>query len=64
MKRRGFFDVNIALGFLEIIALIIAIAFVAMQPYFEATTYTRLTGKSVSYWDAVWLDLRIQEQVK
>ena len=37
---------------------------VLLQPKFEAEAYTRLTGKHVGYWDAVWLDLRIQEQVK
>lgn len=35
-----------------------------LQPYFEADAYNRLTGKKVTYWDAVWLDLRIQEQIK
>ena len=39
------------------------IAFV-VQPKFEADAYSRLTGKHVTYWDAVWLDLRIQEHVK
>ena len=30
----------------------------------EAETYTRLTGKQVTWIDAMWLDLRIQEQIK
>ena len=30
----------------------------------EAEAYRRLTGKQVSTWDAIWLDLRIQEQVR
>lgn len=33
-------------------------------PYNEARTYTRLTGKNVSWWDALWVELRVQEQPK
>ena len=40
------------------------LVFAILRPKFEAETYTRLTGKQVTYWDAVWLDLRIQEQVR
>lgn len=32
--------------------------------YFEAKTYNKLTGKNVTTWDAMWVDLRINEQVK
>jgi hypothetical protein len=32
--------------------------------YMEARTYSRLTGKDVSTWDAMWVDLRIQEGAK
>jgi hypothetical protein len=42
----------------------IALAFVALimiQPYMEACAYERVTGKHVSAWDALWLDLRVQE---
>lgn len=44
--------------------LIGTITLAVLQPKFEADTYARLTGKKVTYWDAVWCDLRIQEQVK
>lgn len=30
----------------------------------EAQSFNRVTGKSVTTWDAMWLDLRVQEQVK
>ena len=43
--------------------LIFCLSVIALKPKFEAETYARLTGKKVTYWDAVWLDLRIQEQV-
>ena len=32
--------------------------------YFEAAAYRRVTGKHVTTWDAMFLDLRIQEPVK
>ena len=30
-----------------------------LQPAFEAAAYNRVTGANVTYWDAVWLDLRV-----
>jgi len=29
----------------------------------EAATYNKITGKQVTTWDAMWVELRIQEQV-
>ena len=49
-------------AFVVILAGLLILA--VISPKMEAESYTRLTGKQVSYWDAVWLDLRIQEQVK
>lgn len=48
------------------VVLILSVAgiIIVLEPKFEAEAYTRLTGKHVTYWDAVWLDLRVQEQVK
>lgn len=34
------------------------------RSYFEAKSYNNVTGKQVSTWDAMFLDLRIQEPVK
>lgn len=31
---------------------------------FEASTYNKLTGKNVSAWDAMWVDLRVQENIQ
>lgn len=62
-----------ALGFtpLEkgIVIAIVVLFFLAvgtgiMQPYYEAKAFERVTGKKVGYWDAVFLDLRVQEQTK
>lgn len=46
------------------IFIISVLAIVAIQPKFEADAYTKLTGKKVTYWDAVWCDLRVQESIK
>ena len=35
-----------------------------IQSHQEAAAYGRVTGKGVSWWDAVWLDLRVQEPVQ
>jgi hypothetical protein len=32
--------------------------------YMEAKTYTKLTGKQVTVWEAFWVDLRVMEGVK
>ncbi len=34
------------------------------KSYFEAAAYNRLTGSSVSTWDAMFVELRVQEAVK
>jgi len=34
------------------------------QSYMEARSYNSVTGKNVSTWDAMWIELRIQEPVK
>lgn len=39
---------------------VVVIAIGLIQPYMEARAYERVTGKHVSVWDAVWLDLRVQ----
>jgi len=44
------------LAFLAIIGALI------LPPYFESDAYNRLTGAKTTYWDAVWLELRVQDQ--
>lgn len=34
--------------------------FVAISPYFEAKAFNRVSEKKVTYWDAVFLDLRVE----
>lgn len=35
-----------------------------MASYQEAIVFTKLTGKEVTTWEAMWADLRVQEQIK
>ena len=34
------------------------------KSYFEASSFNAATGKNVSTWQAMWIQLRIQEQSK
>jgi len=42
------------------VLILATIIFVALAPYFEAEAFNRLSEKKVTYWDAVFLDLRVQ----
>lgn len=43
------------------IVIIAAVLIWVVKSSFEASAYARVTGKNVSTWDAMWLDLRVQE---
>lgn len=61
LRRRSDRDsvIGVALG---IISVPLLLAFVWLLPsYFEAKTYRRLTGAEVTMWDAMWVELRVQE---
>lgn len=47
-----------------VLALVFVLSLWPLQSYFEARAYERVTGKRVSTWDAMFLDLRVQEAVK
>ena len=34
------------------------------KSYFEAQSYNHVTGSNLSTWDAMWIDLRVQEGVR
>jgi len=39
-----------------------ALALWVGSSYFEAAAFNRVTGKAVSTFDAMWIELRVQEQ--
>lgn len=42
------------------VLILATIIFVAIAPYFEAKAFNRVSEKKVTYWDAVFLDLRVE----
>lgn len=48
--------------FLATIALVFVITLVMIfiQPVMESRTYNKLTGAHTTWWDAVWVELRVQ----
>lgn len=47
------------------IALIVGgILFMFVQPYMESRTYNKLTGASTTWFDALWTELRVMDNVK
>ena len=50
-------------GTIILLAMVPPIAWV-FSSAMEARTYSRLTGKQVSTWDAMWVELRVQESAK
>lgn len=49
-----------------IVGAFIAAAFLLqlIHPYFESMAYNRITGAKTTYWDAIFLDLRVVEEGK
>lgn len=48
--------------FFTTLVIIGILALCVLQPYFESRAYNRLTGAHTTYWDALWLELRVQDQ--
>jgi hypothetical protein len=53
---------EVVLGVLMLVLLLAIAVFMWIVPsYFEASTYRKLTGANVTTWDAMWVELRVQE---
>lgn len=63
-------DEDIAIGLVTIAvaacAVLVAVAAATwvLPSYFEAKAYNRLTGASATTWDAMWVQLRVQNDSK
>lgn len=58
-------EVDGCLGCGALIALtLISLAVWVVSSHFEAAAYNRATGKNVSTWDAMWVELRVQDGAK
>jgi hypothetical protein len=51
-------------GLLSILVVGSILIFGLLQPHFEASAYNKATGANMSYFDAVFLDLRVQAPPK
>lgn len=54
---------------LPIVGIVCAVLLFAIIPwvlssYFESTSYNRLTGATTTTWDAMWIELRVQNEGK
>jgi len=47
--------------FFAAIGIAIVLAFSVFGWYNESATYNRLTGAHTTWWDAVWVELRVQD---
>lgn len=56
---------DVVYGLLIVLLIIILpIVLWVVPSYFEARTYQKLTGKEVTTWDAMWVELRVQSAPK
>lgn len=57
-------DIKYIVSLVAVLAVIMGLAATVwiIKSWQEAEAYNRLTGKSVTTWDAMFLELRIQEQ--
>ena len=56
-------DYNGYIGCLILFVIASLFVIAAIQPYFESQRYNKLTGAKTTYWDAVWLELRVQDNL-
>lgn len=57
-------EMLIIMGLAIVAVIIFAIGMVWMKATFEAQSYNKYCDTPVTTWDAVWLDLRIDECVR
>ena len=49
---------------LILLTIILILLGLPLAPYFEAKTYNKLTGANATWWDAIWVELRVQDTPK
>lgn len=48
---------------LVLIAIMLSLVVVfIIRPLMESRTYNKLTGANTTWWDAIWVELRVQDQ--
>jgi hypothetical protein len=52
----------IALAAFSVLAVAAIIALSVFSAHMESSAYNRLTGASTTWWDAMWVELRVMDQ--
>jgi hypothetical protein len=62
-RRDAWWNVALWSGTVVVVALIVYLAWV-LPSSLEARAFNRATGKNVTTWEAMWVDLRVQGEAK
>lgn len=46
---------------LILVLIVFSLTFGVFQPIFESQTYNKLTGANTTFWDAIWVELRVTD---
>lgn len=57
LHRNGWTLIEVAIVCLIFLVLVF---FATIQPRMESKTYNKLTGADTTWWDALWVELRVQ----
>lgn len=63
-ERRFLWKTGGGMAAIMLVALAFGFANSVVSSYLEARAYNRVTGKNVTTWDAMYLDLRVQAEPK
>lgn len=60
MKQNQETLLSLAAAFAMLLAILVSVW--VLPAYFESRTYNKLTGAETSWWDALWVELRVQDE--
>lgn len=56
-----FSRIEVFMGGLSLLMILVTLVLTVLQPVFESRTYNKLTGAHTTWWDAMWVELRVQD---
>lgn len=63
IRSSDWFGIRLAIAAIAAVLLAVPVSWV-VKSYFEAKSYNRLTGAHATTWDAMWVELRVQDSPK
>ena len=63
-KETTLFEFTVPIVLLVAVVVLFLSVIVIVPAYFEAKTYNKLTGANATTWDALWVELRVQNSTK